>query len=103
MHNLASSPLEQSKFVELSNQILTEFIQGEDDEYHFGGYAVELYMYKTSSVNYDIECSMLSLQEKVEYEGWAFVPSKNHDDDCYIIKDGVLLKHHLFSFLWFKN
>ena len=103
LHNLAQSKAEQQHFIDLAKPLLDRFISSNLTEDHYGGYAVELRMFKPQSAKYENEHSLISLSKETDSNGWSFAPSLLQDDDCYVMKDNVLIKHHLFSFLWYSN
>lgn len=102
LHNLANSTIEQENFIKEIEPVVAVFIDSQLKEDTFGGYAVSLSVYMPDSENYAMECSNFLTERQTTYNGWTFYPSITNSEDCYAIKDGVLFKHHLFSFLWYK-
>lgn len=100
LHHLAYSPEEQQSFIELAMPLLGNFTISDLTEDHYGGYAAELWLFKPQSANYEKEFSLIDQSKKTDYYGCSFAPSLLNKDDCYVMKDGILMKHHLFSFLW---
>ena len=100
LHHLANSINEQHRFIELASPILGVFAANNLTEDHYSGYAVELRLFKPQSANYEKEFSLIDQSKKSDSNGWSFAPSLLHNDDCYVMNDSILMKHHLFSFLW---
>lgn len=100
LHNLFHSSIEQQCFIELAIPILDDFTASDSTEDHYGGYAAELWIFKPQSANYEKEFSLIDQSKKSDSNGWSFAPSLLHKDDCYVMIDSILMKHHLFSFLW---
>ena len=102
LHHLANSTDEQNRFIELARPILGIFSANDLTKDHYGGYAVELSLFKPQSADYVNEFALINQSQMIDSNGWLFAPSLLHSDECYILKESVLMKHHLFSFLWFK-
>lgn len=103
LHNLAKSSNEQQNFIDLAQPLLEVFCAHEITDDYYGGYAVEFMLFKPQSKEFAKESSLIDESKKNDFNGWSFFPSKESSDDCYIMKGGILMKHHLLSFLWFKN
>jgi len=65
LHNLAQSKAEQQHFIDLAKPLLDRFISSNLTEDHYGGYAVELRMFKPQSAKYENEYSLISLSKKL--------------------------------------
>ena len=65
LHNLAQSKAEQHHFIDLAKPLLDRFISSNLTEDHYGGYAVELRMFKPQSAKYENEYSSISLSKKL--------------------------------------
>ena len=102
LHNLALSSAEQQRFIEMAKSLCESFNESELNEDYYGGYAVELWLYKKQSAEFDKELASFDETKRAVVDGWEFAPSKINDD-CYIKVDDIILRHHLQSFLWFKN
>jgi hypothetical protein len=100
LHHLAYSPDEQQRFIELAMPLLGKYVISDLTEDHYDGYVAELWIFKPQSANYEKEFSLIDQSKKTDSNGWSFAPSLLHKDDCYVMKDSILMKHHLFSFLW---
>lgn len=103
LHHLTNSINEQHHFIELASPLLGIFAENNLKKDHYGGYAAELWLFKPQSADYENEFALINQSQKTDSDGWLFFPSLTCDDDCYVIKDEILMKHHLFSFLWFKH
>lgn len=103
LHNLTISPNEQERFIELARPIIHIFKENMSNDDYYGGYAVDLKLFKIPSNEYDKECLLIDESRKREFDGWLFFASKTSTDDCYVIYNNILMKHHLNSYLWFKN
>lgn len=103
LHHLANSINEQHRFIELASPILGVFAANNLTKDHYCGYAAEMWLFKPQSTDHENEFALINQSQKTDSNGWLFFPSLICDDDCYVVKDGILMKHHLFSFLWFKH
>lgn len=101
LHHLTNSINEQHRFIELASPILGIFAENNLKKDHNGSYVAELWLFKSQSADYENEFALINQSQKTDSAGWLFFPSLTCDNDCYVIKDGILMKHHLFSFLWF--
>lgn len=103
LHHLSRSTFEQQRFIELVKPLLDEFCRDESQETFYAGYAVSLNMFKSGSDEYNKELSHVDIAKEVCVDDWRFAPSNASKDDCYVRINDVLMKQHLFSFLWFNS